>query len=331
MYKSYEDRYQKMQYKRCGNSGVKLPRISLGMWHNFGNKDIFFNAREMILGSFDLGITHFDLANNYGPLPGSAEETFGKVFRDDLSKYRNELLISTKAGYRMWPGPYGEWGSRKNLLSSLDDSLKRMNLEYVDIFYSHRFDPNTPLEETMSALAQAVFQGKALYVGISSYQPDKTEEAIKILRDLGVPCLIHQPQYSILERWVEDGLHDVLTQEQVGCAVFCPLAQGVLTNKYLSNIPENSRAAGSSEFLQESSITQEVVVAMNKLNKLAISRGQNLAQMAISWVLSKSFVTSAIIGASRLDQIKDCVKAVDNIEFSPEELVQIDTIVQMNR
>jgi len=326
MYKANNDRYGKTEYKRCGNSGLKLPRVSLGLWHNFGDVDIFSNAREMILGAFDMGITHFDLANNYGPSPGSAEETFGKVMRDDLSGYRDELIISSKAGYDMWPGPYGEWGSRKYMLASLDQSLKRMGLEYVDIFYSHRFDPETPLEETMGALASAVQQGKALYVGISSYQPEDTRRAAAILKDLNTPCLIHQPSYSLLNRWIEDGLTDVLDDEQIGCIVFSPLSQGLLTNKYLKGIPEDSRAARGG-FLKKDAITPELVDKLKKLDDLAAERGQSLAQMAISWVLHNKTVTSAVIGASRLSQIADCVQAAEKTDFTVDELSRIDTII----
>jgi len=326
MYRANNDRYGKTAYKRCGNSGLKLPRVSLGLWHNFGDVDIFSNAREMIFGAFDMGITHFDLANNYGPSPGSAEETFGKVMRDDLSGYRDELIISSKAGYGMWPGPYGEWGSRKYMLASLDQSLKRMGLEYVDIFYSHRFDPETPLEETMGALASAVQQGKALYVGISSYQPEDTRRAAAILKDLNTPCLIHQPSYSLLNRWIEDGLTDVLDEEQIGCIVFSPLSQGLLTNKYLKGIPDDSRVAKGG-FLKKDSITPELVAKLKKLNDLAAERGQSLAQMAISWVLHNKTVTSAVIGASRLSQIADCVQAADKTDFTVDELSRIDTII----
>jgi L-glyceraldehyde 3-phosphate reductase len=326
MYKANSDRYGKTEYKRCGNSGLKLPRVSLGLWHNFGDVDVFSNAREMIFGAFDMGITHFDLANNYGPSPGSAEETFGKIMREDLSGYRDELIISSKAGYDMWPGPYGEWGSRKYMLASLDQSLKRMGLEYVDIFYSHRFDPETPLEETMGALATAVQQGKALYVGISSYQPEDTRRAAAILRDLKTPCLIHQPSYSILNRWVEDGLTDVLDEEQIGCIVFSPLSQGLLTNKYLKGIPGDSRAAKGG-FLKKEAVTPELVRKLDKLNELAAERGQSLAQMAISWVLHNKTVTSAVIGASRLSQIVDCVQAAENTNFTADELSRIDTIL----
>lgn len=326
MYTANSDRYGKTEYKRCGNSGLKLPRVSLGLWHNFGDVDVFSNAREMIFGAFDMGITHFDLANNYGPSPGSAEETFGKIMREDLSGYRDELIISSKAGYDMWPGPYGEWGSRKYMLASLDQSLKRMGLEYVDIFYSHRFDPETPLEETMGALATAVQQGKALYVGISSYQPEDTRRAAAILRDLKTPCLIHQPSYSILNRWVEDGLTDVLDEEQIGCIVFSPLSQGLLTNKYLKGIPGDSRVAKGG-FLKKEAVTPELVQKLEKLNDLAAERGQSLAQMAISWVLHNKTVTSAVIGASRLSQIVDCVQAAENTNFTSEELSRIDTIL----
>ncbi|MBL7005609.1 MAG: L-glyceraldehyde 3-phosphate reductase [Spirochaetia bacterium] len=326
MYKANNDRYGKMEYKRCGNSGLKFPRVSLGLWHNFGDVDVFSNARDMIFGAFDMGITHFDLANNYGPSPGSAEETFGKIMRNDLSSYRDELIISSKAGYFMWPGPYGEWGSRKYMLGSLDQSLKRMGLEYVDIFYSHRFDPETPLEETMGALAHAVKQGKALYVGISSYQPEDTRRAAAILKDLNTPCLIHQPSYSMLNRWIEDGLTDVLDEEQIGCIVFSPLSQGLLTNKYLKGISENSRIARGG-FLKKDSITPELVEKLKKLNTLAAEREQSLAQMAISWVLHNKTVTSAVIGASRLSQIVDCVQAAEKTDFSEDELLRIEAVI----
>jgi L-glyceraldehyde 3-phosphate reductase len=325
-YMAEKSRYDKMLYKRCGKSGVMLPAISLGLWHNFGGVNLYENSRAMVLRAFDLGITHFDLANNYGPRPGSAEENFGRIMANDLKPYRDELIISTKAGYRMWSGPYGEWGSRKYLLSSLDQSLKRMGLEYVDIFYSHRFDPETPLEETMSALDQAVRQGKALYAGISSYNPEKTKQAAEILKQLGTPCLIHQPNYSMFNRWIEDGLIDVLEANGIGSIAFCPLAQGLLTNKYLSGIPENSRASKPTGFLKADQISPEKVSRISKLNEIALARGQSLAQMALAWVLREGHVTSALIGASRVGQIEENVKALDNLSFTDDELNAIDTI-----
>jgi L-glyceraldehyde 3-phosphate reductase len=320
-------RYDSMTYRRCGRSGLKLPAISLGLWHNFGGVDTFENARAMIHRAFDLGITHFDLANNYGPPPGSAEETFGRVFAQDLVHYRDELIISTKAGYYMWPGPYGEWGSRKYLIASLDQSLKRMGLDYVDIFYSHRLDPETPLEETMMGLDQAVRQGKALYAGISSYQPAQTREAARILRDLGTPCLIHQPSYSMINRWVEDGLLDVLEKEGIGCIVFSPLAQGMLTDKYLDHIPTDSRAAKPHGFLRADQITEDRLAKVRRLNDMATSRGQSLAQMALAWVLRHPGMTSALVGASRVGQIEDNVAALNNLAFSAQELQRIEEIL----
>jgi L-glyceraldehyde 3-phosphate reductase len=322
-----ENRYAEMRYNRCGRSGLKLPAISLGLWHNFGGVDTMENARAMIRRAFDLGITHFDLANNYGPPAGSAEETFGKIMADDLRPYRDELVISSKAGYYMWPGPYGEWGSRKYLIASLDQSLKRMGLEYVDIYYSHRFDPETPLEETMMALDYAVRSGRALYVGISSYQPEQTRQAAQILRDLGTPCLIHQPSYSMFNRWIEDGLLETLTAEGVGCIPFSPLAQGLLTNKYLGGIPEDSRAAKPHGALKADRITEERLSQVRRLNEIAQAREQTLAQMALSWVLRHPIVTSALIGASRPSQIDDSVGALQNLEFSSEELARIEEIL----
>jgi L-glyceraldehyde 3-phosphate reductase len=316
-----------MQYHRCGKSGLKLSAISLGLWHNFGLADYFENGRDIIKTAFDNGITHFDLANNYGPPPGSSEENFGKILGEDFKRYRDELIISTKAGYYMWEGPYGEWGSKKYLVSSLDQSLKRMKLDYVDIFYHHRPDPETPLEETMSALDLVVRQGKALYVGISNYQPAEAKQAIKILRDLGTPCLIHQPKYSMFERWVEDGLLDVLEEEGVGCIPFSPLAQGMLTDKYLNGIPADSRAARSGVFLNESHITPEKVEKIKQLNEIALERGQKLAQMALSWILKDHRITSVLIGASKPAQVLDAVGAVANIEFSKEELKRINEIL----
>ena len=322
-------RYDKMIYNRCGKSGMKLPAISLGLWHNFGGIDTYENGKAMVLRAFDLGITHFDLANNYGPPPGSAEENFGKIFANDMKSHRDELIISTKAGYRMWPGPYGEWGSKKYLISSLDQSLKRMGLEYVDIFYSHRFDPETPLEETMSALDLVVKQGKALYVGISSYNAEKTLEASKILKRFGTPCLIHQPNYSMFNRWIEDGLQKVLEDEGIGSIAFCPLAQGLLTNKYIYGIPENSRASKPNSFLKAEQISADKVERIIKLNEIALSRGQSLAQMALAWVLRGNHVTSALIGASKVSQIEENVKALDYLSFSEEELRLIDTILKV--
>lgn len=298
-YRPSEARYDAMHYARCGRSGLKLPRISLGLWHNFGGVDDFENARAMALRAFDLGITHFDLANNYGPPPGSAEETFGRILRHDLAPFRDELIISTKAGYWMWPGPYGEWGSRKYLLSSLDQSLRRMGLDYVDIFYHHRPDPETPLEETMTALDQIVRSGKALYVGISSYNADRTREAARILKALGSPCLIHQPRYSMFDRWIEGGLLNVLGDEGIGCIVFSPLAQGLLTDRYLQGIPADSRAAKPDGFLKPEQVTDDKLEKVRRLQELARARGQTLAQMALAWVLRHSEVTSALIGASR--------------------------------
>jgi L-glyceraldehyde 3-phosphate reductase len=320
-------RYEAMHYNRCGRSGLTLPAISLGLWHNFGGVDPLETARAMLRRAFDLGITHFDLANNYGPPPGSAEETFGQVFRQDLAPYRDELLISTKAGYRMWPGPYGEWGSRKNLVASLDQSLKRMGVDYVDIFYSHRPDPNTPLEETMAALDYIVRSGRALYAGISSYNPDQSRQAIQILRGLGTPCLIHQPSYSMFNRWIEEGLLDVLEAEGVGCIVFSPLFQGLLTDKYLDGIPAESRAAKPHGALGPDRITEDRLARVRKLNELARKRSQSLAQMAVAWVLRHATVTSALIGASRVEQIEEIVAAQEGLEFSAEELQAIEAIL----
>lgn len=321
------NRYKKMQYRRCGKSGIKLPEISLGLWHNFGYADDTDNFRKILHLAFDSGITHFDLANNYGPPPGTAEENFGNILRRDFAGYRDELIISTKAGYTMWSGPYGDWGSKKYLISSLDQSLKRMGLEYVDIFYHHRPDPETSLEETMDALNLVIRQGKALYAGISNYPADKAEKAFAILKDLRTPCLIHQPKYSMFERWVEGGLLDVLEKDGVGCIPFSPLAQGMLTDKYLHGIPEDSRAASSTGFLQTSHITPEKLEKIKQLNQLALSRGQSLAQMAISWLLKDHRVTSVLIGASRPAQLTDSLKALDNIAFSSDELARIETIL----
>jgi L-glyceraldehyde 3-phosphate reductase len=315
-----------MQYRRTGRSGVKLPAISLGLWHNFGGVDVFENSRTMLRRAFDLGITHFDLANNYGPPPGSAESNFGEIMRLDFKPYRDELIISTKAGWDMWPGPYGNWGSRKYLLASLDQSLKRMGLEYVDIFYSHRADPETPVEETMGALDQAVRSGKALYAAISSYDAEQTTKAVKILRELGTPCLIHQPLYHMLNRTLEHGLYDVLGAEGVGAIAFCPLAQGLLTNRYLEGIPEGSRASKSYSFLKKSQVDEATLGKVRALNELAAKRGQSLAQMSLAWVLRDGRMTSALIGASRVEQIDQNVAALANLAFSNEELSQIDVI-----
>jgi L-glyceraldehyde 3-phosphate reductase len=323
MHQAAADRYEGIPYARCGRSGLQLPRISLGLWQNFGSSTSFDNARDMVLKSFDRGITHFDLANNYGPSPGSAEENFGRILADDLAGYRDELIISTKAGYRMWPGPYGEWGSRKYLLGSLDQSLARMNLDYVDIFYSHRYDPDTPLEETMGALETAVGSGRALYVGISSYGPKKTVEAAAILRELKVPFVIHQPSYSMLNRWVEHGLLDVLEREGVGCIAFSPLAQGLLTSKYRNGIPNTSRAAQDGSF-SKTMLSERNLENVRALSGIAAERGQSLAQMAISWVLRKPAVTSALIGASHFAQIEESLGSLRNPHFSAEEIGRID-------
>lgn len=328
IYLANKERYENMVYNRCGRSGLMLPAISLGLWHNFGGVDSFENGRDMLRTAFDLGITHFDLANNYGPPPGSAEEMFGEILKKDFKPYRDEMVISTKAGYRMWDGPYGEWGSKKYLIASLDQSLKRMGLDYVDIFYSHRPDPNTPLEETMAALDLIVKQGKALYVGISSYDAEQTEKAINILQDLGTPLLIHQPRYSMFDRWIEDGLQAVLEKYGVGSIAFCPLEQGLLTTKYLNGIPEDSRAAKSTGYLQKDAITPEVIEKVKKLNEIAKERGQTLAQMALAWVLREGKVTSALIGASSASQIVENVKALDNLSFTEEELAEIDRILK---
>ena len=314
-------------YRRCGRSGLKLPQLSLGLWHNFGDVDDPANRRALILRAFDLGITHFDLANNYGPPPGSAETNFGKILKADLAGYRDELIISSKAGYDMWPGPYGEWGTRKYVLASLDQSLKRLQLDYVDIFYSHRPDPNTPLEETMGALAHAVRSGKALYVGLSNYNPLQTARAAKILQELGTPCLIHQPKYHMFERTVENGLLDVLTQEGIGCIPFCPLAQGLLTNRYLGGIPADSRAGHDPRFLKPEHITEAKVGQIRALDTMAKKRGQSLAQMALAWVLRLPAITTALIGASKVSQIDDNMGALKNLKFSTEEITEIDRIL----
>ena len=321
------DRYKTMRYNRCGRSGVKLPAISLGIWHNFAGVDTFENSRAMLWRAFDLGITHIDAANNYGPPPGSAEENFGKVLSQDLGRYRDELFISTKAGYYMWPGPYGEWGSRKYLISSLDQSLKRMGLDYVDLFYHHRPDPDTPLEETMMALDYAVRSGRALYVGISSYNPEMTRQASKILKQLGTPCLIHQPVYNMFNRWIEPELLDVLDEEGIGCIPFSPLAQGLLTNRYLGGIAEGSRASKAHGFLKAANITEDKLDKVRKLNDLAQLRGQTLAQMALAWTQRDKRVTTTLIGASSPQQIEDCVAAVNNLSFTSEELAKIDGIL----
>ena len=324
-----ESRYTSMRYNRSGRSGLKLPAISLGLWHNFGGVDTFSNSRNMLLRAFDLGVTHFDLANNYGPPPGSAEETFGQVMAKDLKPYRDELIISSKAGYTMWDGPYGDFGSRKYLISSLDQSLNRMGLEYVDIFYHHRPDPETPLEETMRALDHIVRSGRALYVGISNYPADKTREAAKILRELGTPCLIHQPVYSMFNRWVEPELLNTLKEEGIGCIPFSPLAQGLLTNKYLGgNIPEGSRASKAHGFLKPANITDDKLAKVNKLNDIAQSREQTLAQMALAWVLRHESMTSVLIGASKAEQIEDAVGTLNRLDFTAEELDQIEVILK---
>jgi L-glyceraldehyde 3-phosphate reductase len=321
-------RYDSMPYRRCGKSGILLPAISLGLWHNFGGVDVFENYRKILHLAFDSGITHFDLANNYGPPYGSAEENFGHILKKDFLAYRDELIISSKAGYDMWKGPYGNWGSKKYLVASLDQSLKRMGLDYVDIFYHHRPDPETPLEETMGALDLIVRQGKALYVGLSNYKADEAKKAITILKQLGTPCLIHQPKYSMLERWVEDGLLDVLEQEGVGCIPFSPLAQGLLTNKYLNGIPEDSRAAKTTGHLQAGAITDAMLGHLKQLNEIAIQRNQTLAQMALAWLMKDPRVTTVLIGASKPEQLADSLKCLDNTSFTPEELTQIETILQ---
>jgi L-glyceraldehyde 3-phosphate reductase len=321
------NRYASMSYRRCGRSGLQLPAISLGLWHNFGGVDRLENMRAMVRTAFDLGITHFDLANNYGPPPGSAEESFGRLLRSDLGAYRDELIVSTKAGYRMWPGPYGDWGSRKYLVASLDQSLRRMGLDYVDIFYSHRPDPDTPLEETMDALDLVRRQGKALYVGISSYDASTTARASELLRRLGTPCCIHQPSYSMLNRWIEDALQDVLDREGIGSIAFCPLAQGVLTERYLNGIPADSRAASTTGFLKGSDVTPDKVAKVKRLSEVARARGQSMAQMALAWTLRNGRVTSALIGASRSEQIVENVGALAKLEFSAQELADIDAVL----
>lgn len=327
-YQPSKNRYENMEYRRCGNSGLKLSALSLGLWHNFGYNFHFESSRDLIKTAFDNGITHFDLANNYGPPPGSAEECFGKILKLDFKNYRDEMVISSKAGYTMWDGPYGDWGSKKYLVSSLDQSLKRMKLDYVDIFYHHRPDPETPLEETMNTLSLMVQQGKALYVGISNYRPAEAEKAIKILKDNETPCLIHQPKYSMFERWVEDGLLDLLGKEQVGCIPFSPLAQGLLTDKYLNGIPSDSRVATSGIFLKENDITPAKLDKIKALDKMAKERGQKLAQMALAWLLRDVRVTSVLIGSSKPEQILDSIKALENITFSTEELEKINAILK---
>ena len=325
-YNAAENRYQKMNYRRTGNSGLLLPELSLGLWHNFGDNDNFKNARNLLKCAFDNGITHFDLANNYGPSPGAAEENFGKILKKDFKNYRDELIISSKAGYGMWPGPYGDNGSKKYLISSLDQSLRRMGLEYVDIFYHHRPDYETPLEETMGALDLMVKQGKALYVGISNYHPKEAEKAFKILKELGTPCLIHQPKYNLFDRWIEDGLLDILKKSGVGTICFSPLAQGMLTDKYINGLPKDSRAVKESPFLNTDTVF-EMLPKIKELNEIAKNRNQNLAQMAISWILKDDRITSVLIGASKTEQILDSVKATENTRFSEEELTNINAVL----
>jgi len=328
MYIASEERYDNMRYNRVGRSGLKLPAVSLGMWYNFGGVDNFENARLMARRAFDLGVTHFDLANNYGPPPGSAEETFGQLLKKDFAPYRDELIISTKAGYDMWPGPYGEWGSRKYLLASLDQSLRRMGLDYVDIFYSHRFDPDTPLEETMMALDSAVRQGKALYVGISSYTADQTRQAAGILREIGTPCLIHQPAYNMFDRWIEDSLLDVLEQEGIGCIVFSPLAQGLLTDRYLKGIPQGARATKTDRVWLTRDDVDASISKVRKLNEIARRRGQSLAQMAIAWILRMPQVSSVLVGVSSVTQLEGNLASLNNLSLSVEELQAIEAILK---
>ena len=323
------NRYENMKYNRCGKSGLLLPVVSLGLWHNFGSVDVFDNGRAIVRRAFDRGITHFDLANNYGPEPGSAEENFGKILKKDFPGYlRDELIISSKAGYLMWPGPYGEWGSRKYLIASLNQSLQRMGLDYVDIFYSHRPDPHTPLEETMGALDTIVRQGKALYVGLSNYKPEEAKRAIEILNSLGTPCLIHQPKYSMFERWVEDGLLDVLEQYGVGCIPFSPLAQGLLTDRYLKGIPEGSRASKAHGFLKASQITEETLDKITRLNEIAKQRGQSLAQMALTWLLKDKRITTVLIGASSVEQLDNNIDAMNNLDYTQDELSAIEAVLR---
>lgn len=327
-YQPNSNRYNQMQYRRCGYSGIQLPAISLGLWHNFGHLDDLENSRAILQTAFDSGITHFDLANNYGPPPGSAEKVFGKILQEDFKGYRDEMIISTKAGYTMWEGPYGDWGSKKYLVSSLDQSLKRMQLDYVDIFYHHRPDPNTPLEETMGALDLIVKQGKALYVGLSNYPAVEAEKAIQILKQLGTPCLIHQPKYSMFVRWAEEKLLDVLEREKVGCIPFSPLAQGLLTNKYLDGIPPDSRAAKAHGYLQQTDVTDARLQQIKKLNEIAIQRNQSLAQMALAWLLKDARVSSVLVGASKPAQLEDSLLCLKNLTFSDEELLKIELILQ---
>ena len=326
-YVAADDRYDTMQYRRCGKSGIMLPLLSLGLWHNFGHNDDYTKARTILRTAFDSGITHFDLANNYGPPYGSAEETFGRIFAQDFKQYRDELIISSKAGWDMWPGPYGNLGSKKYLIASLDQSLKRMGLDYVDIFYHHRPDPDTPLEETMGALDQIVRQGKALYVGISQYNAEDTAKASKILKELGTPCLIHQPRYNMFDRWVEGGLLDVIGKEGIGSIAFSPLEQGILTNKYLKGFPEDSRAVKDARYLNTNQITQEVLDKVRKLNTIAEKRGQSLAQMAIAWLLKDNRITTVLVGVSRPEQLVDNVNTIKNLNFSESELKEIETIL----
>ena len=330
IYNPSEQRYDRMNFRRCGKSGIRLPEISLGLWHNFGSVDVFENFRKIVWRAFDAGITHFDLANNYGPPPGTAEENFGVILKKDFRSYRDELIISTKAGWGMWPGPYGDFGSRKYLLASLDQSLKRLQLDYVDIFYSHRPDPETPLEETMGALAQAVHNGKALYAGISSYPADLTEKAARILKEMGVNCLIHQPKYSMFERWVENGLLDLLEKTGIGCIPFSPLAQGLLTDRYLKGIPKDSRAYKPDGFLKVEEVTDVRISKARKLNEIAAIRNQTLAQMAIAWLLKDQRVTSVLIGVSSVGQLEDNLKTLNNLVFSDEELEKIEFILKEN-
>lgn len=328
MYKALDSRYDKMKYKRCGKSGLLLPRVALGLWHNFGSVDSYENMKQMLFTAFDLGITHFDLANNYGPVPGSAEENFGRIMQSDLRQYRDEIIISTKAGYDMWPGPYGNWGSRKYLMSSLDQSLKRMNVDYVDIFYHHRSDPDTPLEETMNALSDIVRQGKALYVGVSNYNSEQVKKAAEILKRNGTPLLIDQVRYNMFDRHIEDdNLFDTLDEVGAGSISFCPLAQGVLTNKYLNGIPEGSRAK-LNHFLHEDQITPEVIAKVSKLNEIAKSRCQSLAEMALCWNLRGERLTTVLIGASHKEQIEDNVKILDKLDFTSEELSAIEDVLK---
>jgi L-glyceraldehyde 3-phosphate reductase len=327
-YEADKNRYEKMIYRKCGNSGLKLPAVSLGLWHNFGNVDNFETSREIILKAFDLGITHFDLANNYGPPPGSAETNFGKIFNSDLKKYRDEIIVSTKAGYTMWDGPYGDWGSRKYLIASLDQSLKRMGLEYVDIYYHHRFDPDTPMEESLMALDQVVRQGKALYAGISNYGPEHTAAAYQILYDLGTPFIINQRSYSMFNRSIEEGLLNVLEEKGLGCITFSPLAQGLLSDKYLNGIPENSRAAKPHGFLRPEQITREKLDKVMALKTIADQRGQSLSQMALAWILRFRTITSVLVGASSVKQIEENAASINNMQFTEDELNRIESILR---